>query len=158
LARPDWPANILKNMSPLNKETILSKIERLERNSDILDGYKKLSEPDFFNDYTIHGAAMHYLVESIEIIIDAGSHILSECFEKSPATYKDIVLELGNEKIVPFEFSTKNAEMADFRNLIIHGYASIDLNEVYQSLQKAPDIFRQFAKYYIDFLEKASEK
>lgn len=144
-------------MSPLNKETILSKIERLERNCDILDGYKKLGKIDFFNDYTIHGAAMHYLVESIEIIIDAGSHILSECFEKSPATYKDIILELGNEKIVPFEFSVKNAEMADFRNLIIHGYGSIDLKKVYQSLQKAPDIFRQFAEYYVEFLEKTDK-
>lgn len=141
-------------MSPINKETIKSKISRLEKNIDILDNYRKTPKEDFFLDYTIHGAAMHYLVESIEIIVDIAGHFLSECFEESPPTYKDIISGAGKNNIVSKEFADKNCEMADFRNLIIHGYGSVDMERVYQNLQKAPDIFRQFAKYYIEFLEK----
>ena len=38
------------------------------------------------------------------------------------------------------------------------GYISEDLQDLYNNLQKAPDIFRKFAEYYIDFLEKTSDK
>jgi len=44
--------------------------------------------------------------------------------------------------------------MARFRNKLVHIYEEVSLDEVYQNLQKAPDIFREFAKYFQEFLEK----
>jgi uncharacterized protein YutE (UPF0331/DUF86 family) len=44
--------------------------------------------------------------------------------------------------------------MIGFRNLLLHDYASIDLNLVYEFLQtKLPD-FENFTKYIAKWLEK----
>ena len=71
-------------------------------------------------------------------------------FHKPLQAYKDVLLELGSQKIIPLDFATDNATMADFRNMLIHAYPAISLEEVYDNLQKAPDIFRQFARYFND--------
>jgi uncharacterized protein YutE (UPF0331/DUF86 family) len=93
----------------------------------------------------------------VEIIVDIGNHILSEVFHSSAGTYKDVIFKLGDAGIIPKDFANDNLKMADFRNLIIHGYASVDLDQVYQNIQKAPDIFRQFAKYYVEFLDREDD-
>jgi len=72
--------------------------------------------------------------------------------------YKEAIEKLGEYEVVPEKFAKENADMAKFRNLLVHEYGIVDLEQVYNNLQKAPDIFRQFAEYYIDFLEKTSDK
>ncbi len=37
-------------------------------------------------------------------------------------------------------------------------YDKIDEAVVYEYIQKAPDIFRQFAKYFVEFLDKDKDK
>lgn len=141
-------------MSPINTQTIQTKLVRLMRNIELLEGYAKIDREQFSLDYTVHGAAMHYLVESIEIIVDIGGHILSEEFSVSPGTYKDVILELGKVGVTSVEFAGQNAEMTDFRNLIIHGYGSVNLDQVHAHLRQAPAVFREFASQYAAFLEK----
>ncbi len=138
-------------MSPSDKNVIQNKIARLERNINILKGYKNIPRSNFLSDFTINGATLHYLVESIEIIIDVGNHILAEEFALDAATYSDVIVKLGENKVVPQKFAEENMYMAKFRNRIIHIYNEIDLQEVYENLQKAPDIFRQFIVYYTEF-------
>lgn len=141
-------------MSPVDKLTIKNKLEKLEEIINILDKLKKTPKEDFLVDFRINGATMHFLVIGIEIIVDIGNHLVSAVFLKPEKTYKDVILALGKNKIVPEDFAKENSKMTDFRNLIIHAYAEVDLKQVYQNLQKAPDIFRKFAKYYLKFLEK----
>ena len=43
--------------------------------------------------------------------------------------------------------------MIAFRNIIIHEYAEIDLEAVYQNLSRLDDL-RRFATYIAEFLEK----
>lgn len=43
--------------------------------------------------------------------------------------------------------------MAKFRNLIIHEYGDVDVGKVYEYTEDAPEVFRQFAQYFNDFLE-----
>ena len=51
-------------------------------------------------------------------------------------------------------FAKENADMTKFRNLVAHDYDKITPEGIYESLQKAPDIFRQFAKDFVEFMEK----
>lgn len=138
----------------IDKKSIDRKLKRLIESLKYLDKYKKESKEDFLIDFTVNAAAMHYMVLGIEIIVDIGNHFLSEVYQAHPDEYKEVIGALGEYEIVPEKFAKENTDMARFRNLIIHAYDKIDMEEVYQNLQKAPDIFRKFAKYYIKFLEK----
>lgn len=108
----------------------------------------------FLGDKIIQSAAMFNLLIGIELIVDIGNHILSEEFQKTGKSYKDVIIYLGETKIVPQAFAEENAEMADFRNKLVHDYDRIDSQKVFDYLQKAPDVFRAFAKAYVEFLEK----
>jgi len=141
-------------MSPINKKETDKKLDLLTETIEKLQDVKALSREDFMSDFFIHDTAIRNLVLGIEIIVDIGNHILSEIFHSSADTYKDVIIALGEAGVVPKDFAKENAQMADFRNLIIHAYGSLDMKQVYQNLQKAPDIFNKFAKCYVDFLEK----
>lgn len=138
----------------IDEESIKRKLKKLEEVVAKLEECKRASKEDFMTDFRISDSAMHNLVTGIEIIVDIGNHILTEVFQVAADEYAKIIEKLGETKIVPKDFAEANIEMARFRNLIIHAYEKIDLNLVYQNLQKAPDIFRKFAKYYLEFLER----
>lgn len=140
-------------MSPIDHETIQTKLLRLEKNITFLDGYCAISQVDFLNDHTIQGAVLHYLVESIEIIVDIGNHLLAQQGESS-ATYRDVILYLGKHNIIPTEFAQAHADMAQFRNLVVHVYDTIDLEEVYKTLQEAVPTFTKFAEYFQAFFKQ----
>lgn len=141
-------------MSSVNKNSVNQKLKKLEESIKMLEEYKKVQQNDFFEDATISGATIHYLVLGIEIIIDVGNHILTEAFQEHADSYEEIILKLGEVKVVPEDFAKDNADMAKFRNLLIHEYIKVNMKIVYKNLQEAPDIFRKFAKYYLEFLEK----
>jgi len=138
----------------VDKFSIEEKLRKLMETIGFLEEYRKVPKEDFIKDHTINGAVRHYLVLGIEIIVDIGNHLLSEVFQVKTTEYAEIIERLGEVKIVPEDFARKNVDMARFRNLLIHEYIKIDLEKVYQNLQKAPDIFREFAKAYQEFLEK----
>ena len=138
----------------IDKFSIEEKLRKLMETISFLEEYRKVPKEDFIRDHTINGAACHYLVLGIEIIVDIGNHLLSEVFQVKTTEYSEIIEKLGEVKIVPEDFATENIDMARFRNLLIHNYIKVDLNKVYNNLQKAPNIFRKFAKYFQEFLEK----
>ncbi len=138
----------------IDKKSINKKLNKLTESLEYLEKYKKESKEDFLIDFTVNAAAMHYMVLGIEIITDIGNHILNENYQISSDEYSEVIEKLGEYEIVPEKFAKENADMAKFRNLIIHAYDKIDMEQVYQNLQKTPDIFRKFAKYYVEFLEK----
>lgn len=124
----------------------------MERNVKLLFGYSKVPRAAFLEDYTVSGAVLHYLVESIEIITDIATHILAEDFALEVSSYSDAIEELGARKIVPKKFAADNADMARFRNRIIHMYSDVDLGKVYEYLKKAPTVFKRFGKYLNEYV------
>lgn len=143
-------------MSPVDKGTVQEKLLKLESIVKILNDLKKSSREEFVKDDRINGATMFNIVIGVEVIVDIANHILSEVFDKPASTYKDSIIFLGDFGVLPKDFADTNKEMADFRNKLIHDYDRVTLDKVYDNLQKAPDIFRQFAKYFVEFLEKES--
>ena len=90
----------------------------------------------------------------IELIIDIGNHIISKTFGEHAKSYSEIIEMLGKKEIVPKSFADDNKTMAKFRNLVAHDYDKLTPEGIYSNLQKAPNVFRQFAKYFIEFMEK----
>lgn len=143
-------------MSPLNKKTIQEKLFKLQESIKILEELRKRGRAAFFADRIVQDSAILNMFTSIEMITDIGNHIITEVFQKQAKNYKEIIVLLGDTGVVPVGFSKENEDMTKFRNLVAHDYHKITPEGIYENLQKAPDIFRAFAKYFVEFMEKQS--
>lgn len=144
-------------MSPLNKKTIDEKLFKLQEYVKILEELRAKDRTVFFAERIVQDATTLNLFVSIEMIIDIGNHIITEVFQKQAKNYKEIILLLGETGVIPEKFAKDNENMASFRNMVAHDYDKITPEGIYEHLQKAPDIFRQFAKYFVECMEKQGE-
>ncbi|MGM0365293.1 MAG: type VII toxin-antitoxin system HepT family RNase toxin [Actinomycetota bacterium] len=142
---------------PDNLETeiiIKERLAKIEEAASELKEIRKLPKQDFFKKKRIQYAAMYAMIIGIEAVCDIGNHILAKYFNTSAGTYKDIILLLGKQRVIPQDFSQQSSQMTDFRNILIHLYLKIDTEEVYKNLKKAPQEFTRFSQYFLDFLKK----
>ena len=145
-------------MNIYEHESVNNKLFRLKEISKILDEMRPVSKEEFLKNTQLNSAAMFNLLIGITILLDTGQHILSQFAKKTPKNYKEVIQLLGQEKVVAEGFASQNEGMASFRNMLVHEYDKIDFELVYAYLQKAPDVFREFAKYFVEFIEKQETK
>lgn len=141
-------------MSPEVKSSILKKLKKLEETVERLEKFKKTSFEKFLEDDKTQSATMYNLIIGIEAITDIGNYFLAEKFHRAAETYEDIIKGLGETGIISEDLLKKSEGMTRFRNILVHLYEEVEPEKVYQNLQKAPDIFRQFADHFVEFLEK----
>ena len=138
-------------MTPINTDSINEKLILLQESINLLE--ELANRKDLNQDKIAISAAMFQITIGIELILDIGNHILSENFQDSAKTYREVIIKLGEHSIVDKDFAKENEPMADFRNKLIHQYVKIDLDLVANYTKKAPKIFKKFAKSYVEFLE-----
>ncbi len=138
----------------IDKEVIRKKIQELNRYLKELEGLKNISKDDFSSSLSNQWMVLHGLQISIQVLIDVGNHILAAIGENQIEDYVDIIDKLGEKDIIPSEFARQIRGMAGLRNILIHEYAKIDLNRIYDILQNRLDDFHKFIGYINQFLKK----
>lgn len=136
------------------KDEIISKLELLSGYVKNLRSYMKYSVEDIKNDFTIRGALERYLELSLECSIDIAEMIISYENMKRPDSYREVILALGRAGILPEDFAERFSNAAGLRNILVHMYATIDINEIYYNLTENLKDFDAFAKYIAVYLEK----
>lgn len=81
-----------------------------------------------FVERTLHLAA--------ECCIDVGSHIIADEDLREPRDNRDVFAVLGESGVISAELATNLERMAGFRNVIVHDYARIEAEIVYQVLRR----------------------
>ncbi|HHW43892.1 MAG TPA: DUF86 domain-containing protein, partial [Desulfotomaculum sp.] len=61
---------------------------------------------------------------------------------------------LGREQIIPPQFAEKIKGMAGYRNRLVHGYAEVTPEEMYNVIQKRLDDFEEFCSHIIKYTAK----
>jgi uncharacterized protein YutE (UPF0331/DUF86 family) len=136
------------------KNEILNKLEKLQKYVRILNSYRKHSIKDIDEDFTLRGAIERYLQVSLECVLDIGEMVISKEGLRKPETYREVIEILGDEGILPEEFAEKFAEAAKFRNILVHMYAEVDVEMLYEILQNNLGDFDEFAKHIARYLQR----
>lgn len=97
-------------------------------------------------------SVVHGLQLCIQIILDVGNHLLADLGVRAE-DYTEIIDELGETGILPPEFAKQIRGMAGFRNVLVHGYATMDVERVHQTLQNNLDDFLRFAYHVSRYIE-----
>ena len=135
---------------------LLSKLNKLEEYTGLLKGYRKHTITEISEDVTLRGAIERYMQLAIETVLEIGEMIISNKGFRKPETYKEIIQVLGNNNVIKKEFSRRFASVAGFRNILVHRYDDIDMDELYSHLQKDVKDFDTFAKQVSDYMRKGS--
>lgn len=125
----------MTNLS-LEKDIIIKRMEGIE--AEIFE-LKKLGERTFevFESGDSWKLAQFHLHRALEGVFNIGTHILSRIPGGQTTSYKEIAIKLGEFKIVPKDFAeTRLAEMAKYRNRLVHFYAEIKAQELYKIINE----------------------
>ena len=141
-------------MSPVNYTKIKDKLFKLQESTRIIEELISEGEEKIIKDAKLKSALFFNLMISLEIILDIGNHILAEQFNDPASSYRDVIIKLGKKEVVPSEFSKENESMGDFRNKLVHDYDMIEERKTFKYAGEAPEIFKKFAKYFTEFLNK----
>lgn len=129
-------------------------MKKLEKAVQILQQSSSLSYDELVGNDVLLSAVERNFQVAIDCILDIGNHIIAEKGFESPDDSSDIIRILGEEKIVPADFSERVRGIAGFRNILIHEYTGIDYGLLYDYLTKRLDDFREFAKHFSMYLGK----
>lgn len=141
----------------LEKDTILKRTNGIQLE---LEDLKKLGAAPFgeFSEGDGYKLAQYHLHRALEGVFNIATHILSRIPGAQATTYKDTALKLGEFGIVEKEFAEKNlAKMANYRNRLVHFYAEITPQELYDLLRNNLgdfDIFLHAVKVLLENPEK----
>lgn len=134
-------------------EILRKKLAEMDTYIDELQKLQIYSLDELRGNLTNLWSVAHGLQLVIQIILDVGNHILADRGIKA-LDYTEVIDLLGQEKVIPREFAVKVRGMAGFRNVLVHGYSSLDVKKVYEILQKNLADFSQFALYIWSFLDQ----
>jgi len=132
-------------MMPVDKERLILLIGRIDESLNIL---KKIMEDgeSLLKDPVRMGSVKYYLIVAIEACIDICNHIVAKEHLGTPDSYSGCFDILQKFSIIDEHLATKMANMAKFRNLLVHLYWKVDDYRVYEILQKNLQDFKEFIK------------
>lgn len=137
----------------IDKELIVDRLSRIREYLRHLRKLGSLSKEEFISDYINYSSAARTLQIAIEACLDIGHHVISRKELRRPKDYKDVFLILGDEKILPFDFSRSLVKIAQYRNRLVHLYWEITPEEIYDILQGPVNDLEVFSKQIIDSLK-----
>ena len=86
--------------------------------------------------------------------MDIGEMLISMEGLRKPETYREVIEILGEKNILSEDFAKKFALAAGFRNVLVHRYTEVDVDNLYGYLQNNLGDFDVFAKSVARYLEK----
>lgn len=138
----------------LNIDAITLRLDKVEQNVSLLKELAALSFSDFQKNPVNFQAAQHLLQVAIEACLNIGSHIISAIGGRRPKEYKDIFVILGEEKVLTPNFASKLVPMAKFRNMLVHLYFEVGVEEVYRIMQENLGDFNEFSRQICEFIKE----
>ncbi|MGI8594321.1 MAG: type VII toxin-antitoxin system HepT family RNase toxin [Solirubrobacteraceae bacterium] len=116
---------------------------RLERLEELLVELERIrdDEPDALRtDRRTTLAALHALQLALQIVLDLGTQLSAERRIPIPDTYREIFPALAQAGTIPSALGESLAQAAALRNVLVHEYLDVDLDEVSSALNRLDDL------------------
>ena len=133
-------------MSEIDVDLVKRRLAEIKQQLSELENIVKLGLEKFLSDSYIRDAAKYKLIVAIEAAISVCNHILVRVVKEIPSSYSDCFMILGKHRIISQDLAEKLADMARFRNMLVHIYWKIDDKKVYEIMKKDISDLKEFIK------------
>lgn len=107
--------------------------------------YQRIPEEQFLQDRDTQNMVHHAMLLSIQSAIDMATDVIAEGRLRKPFTYRETFEVLADEGIIHESLARDLANLAGFRNVLVHIYWNLDLKQVYAILQHDLAVLREFS-------------
>lgn len=143
----------------INIDRIRDKVSDIKNSLINLRRYAREEDEKFLSNIDAVGAARYSFIVLIEASMNIANHLCARMLDKAPANYAETFLLLGEHGIINLELTEKLAQMARFRNLLVHGYAKVDdkkmLNSIRDDLKDVDEFIIEIGKIVLGQEEKS---
>lgn len=139
-------------MADLDEEKLLIKIDQMESYLSELEevlpetyeNYKKVEK---------RRSTERLLQLAIQTVIDICNIVVSGLDLGLPSEENDLFDKLADEGVISEDTKNNLYEMRGFRNILVHEYATVDNQLVFETAQESTEDFRKFASEIKDKLK-----
>ena len=138
----------------IEKDVVIKRVNGIEAE---LEELKKLGALplDEFKGGVGFKLAQYHLHRALEGVFNIATHILSRLPGAQATTYKEIALQFGEKGIIDKAFAADRlVKMAKYRNRLVHFYAEVTAEELYDIIQNHLGDFGIFLAAVNGVLEK----
>ncbi|MHA1239039.1 MAG: type VII toxin-antitoxin system HepT family RNase toxin [Candidatus Odinarchaeia archaeon] len=139
----------------MRRERIIAHLRELETALSDWKRYRKFTFKELTSNRDVQNMVLHALLVSIQAAIDIANQIIVSKTNKRPSTYRECFKILVEEKIVEEELGDALADLAGFRNIIVHTYWNVNLKEVYNVLQNDLKTVEKFCEEIKNLLKSS---
>jgi len=119
----------------LDHDRIRNKIEDIHRSLDRLKQLRAQGKAGFLADEDSQDIARSRLLSAIEAALNICFHVTARKLKKVPEDYGDCFRGLGQANLIDPALADRLADMARFRNRLVHLYWDIDYIAVYDLIE-----------------------
>jgi len=136
------------------RPSMLRKLERFNKGIEILNELKQYGRGDFCKDLKVLSIAERNLQVCTEFLIDLSTYVLSKLDIEIPETYKEIVEKIHTVGVIDENLEGKLSDVVGLRNIIVHMYADIKAELIYENLDNMITTLKDSAKKLLEFCEE----
>lgn len=129
-------------------------MERFNKALEILEELKEEKKKIFISDLKLTSIAERNIQISTEFIVDLSNFIISKLDLEIPENYKKSIEKIYELKIVNENLKKDMIELVGLRNIIVHMYADVKYDLIFDSLDKMVKTLRKFCKKLLNFCEE----
>jgi len=122
----------------------LSHLTELDESLKDWERYHRYSLEELQKDRDKRNMVLHAMLISIQAAIDISSHLISKNQLKRPTTYRETFELLGQAGMISEELAGELSDLAGLRNVLVHIYGELNLDEIHSVLQNDLKILRSF--------------
>lgn len=141
----------------MDKALILRKFTELEEYLKQVKEFSGTSVEEYRKDWKAQRIVERTLQMMVEICVDVANHIISDKKYRIPGSYADTFKVLYEEGVLGSEIFELMANMAKFRNILVHHYDKIDESIVIDILKKNLDDFLTYRDVIIGTLGESNK-
>jgi len=139
-------------MSPVNKEKITDLIAEVQKAKEQLKSYSLVPTEVVLGSMEKMNSIKYLFIVCIEACIDICQHVSAKMFQETPESYGGCFDVLSNKGAIPDSLGKQMAELARFRNLLVHLYWKVDDRRVIENLSRIGTL-EEYTKCIADYLK-----
>lgn len=134
----------------------LAHLRELDESLKDWQRYQGISLEDLKNDRDKRNMVLHAMLVSVQSSIDVATYLIAEKGLGRPVTYRETFEIMGQCRLIPEELAEELSDLAGFRNVLVHIYWQLDLDQVYGILQNDLETLKLFLQEVKKLLERDS--
>lgn len=137
----------------LNKGKIEEQLRMLGEDLKKLKEKAVLSLEEYLRDEDSQDVVERRFQTAVETCINIGNYLITELELKMPADYASIFYSLSAGKVMNVDLADEMADLARFRNALVHLYWKIDSKDIYEKMGSRIQILQNFMEEIVSSLK-----